>query len=526
MSRVTSGIRFFSRPVPAAILVTGAAFLFAAAATAAHGFPPPLEHDEFSYILGAETFKSGHLTNPTHPMWRHFETFHVLQQPTYNSKYPPANALVIAAGWAVTGRPIAGVWLSFAFMCVAMLWLLRAWLGPRWGLGISLAFTSWIALSYWSYSYWGGALAAGAGALVLGGVYRIVRGQGSARNAIALGLGLVLLANSRPYEGLLLAIPVLAVLGRWLWRNRGRAKSVLLSLGAVGVAGLFCMGTYNRAVTGSWHKLPYTTYQQARGGAPLFIWQQPYHIAPNPDLALRSFMAWEDSTYRAARTVRGRTDYATSVVNEFGTLVVPLSLLLPLLLIPIAMRSWWIRFAVITTVWTIAGMSLPSYFFPHYAAPLVGLILVVYGDCLRWLSRLHIGRTRAGHFLAAAIVCLWFLVGSPLATWNFMTSSDASSSGGISAEWPRQRQFIADTLSQHDQRNVVIVRYGSGHGAGNEWVYNAATIDASPVVWARDLGDAGNQPLVDYFRNRAVWIVEVNEDTGPYTVRPYLSHAP
>ena len=162
-------------------------------------------------------------------MWMHFESFHITMKPTYMSMYFPAQGMILAAGKVLTGHAWFGLLFVTALMCAAICWMLQAWLPPTWALlGGMLAVLHIGLFSYWINTYsGGGSVAALGGALVLGALPRLMRGA-RFRHGMLLALGIVLLATSRPYEGLLLCLPVAFVLGRWVLFGKNRPPAAVL----------------------------------------------------------------------------------------------------------------------------------------------------------------------------------------------------------------------------------------------------------------------------------------------------------
>lgn len=472
--------------------------------------PSPRVQDEFSYLLAADTLAHGRLVNPPHPMWVHFESMHVLVRPVYASIFPIAQEIVMAAGQVLTGYPWTGVWLSMGLMCAALCWMLQGWVSPGWALaGGALVAVRFGVFSYWMNSYYGGALAAIGGALVLGALPRVFRrrgGPGAWKDAALMGAGLAILANSRPYEGLVFSLPVAVALCVWMWRTKARIRAIAIPLVLILAATAAGMGYYSSRFSGNPFLMPYNLYRNTLTMAPHFMWQSPRPEPVYHHRVLRQFYTgWEMACYLYARADRSPHGLHDKAMGYWRFYLGPF-LTVPLVTIPWLWKRRRTRYLLLVGALFSAGLAAEVWDAPHYAAPAMGLALLVIIEALRHLRLWQWRGRNVGAFLVRAL-----LVGCVL--------SPVRPSGGEVAGHGENRARILHQLEATGERHLVIVRYQLDHDSGNEWVYNAADIDSAPVVWAREMDPVDNQKLLRHFAGRRVWLVE--PDAKPVRLSAY-----
>jgi len=489
--------------------------------------PIPSVHDEFSYLLAADTFAHGRLTNPPLPLQVFFETFHVNVFPTYQSKYPPAQGAVLAIG-QLLGHPWIGVLLSMTAMCGVITWMMQGWLPARWALlGGLLTAARFFGFSYWMDSYWGGAVAATGGALALGALPRLLRHH-RWRDGILLGLGIGILANSRPYEGMIFCLPLAGALGWWLLRDRrdrlpGARWRVVASISCMLVVTGAFMAYYNWRGTGNALLFPYVVNQRIYFSTPLFTWQEtepPRHYGNAQfDDYFNGLSRELQQTRRLTLTLRGIGQGVLRKLNDLQGFYLPTAFFLPVLAaLPWLLRNQKARFLLVVCACTAAGTFPVLWFLPHYAAPMTAAALGVSMIGLRYIRAWTVKGRRVGLGLSRALVISHLL---PVFLSLALVRGDLGLNS-FSPEWSSYRQQMEAQLESKSGQQLVLVRYTAQHNPEQEWVYNRADIGHAKVVWAREIPGEDLRPLFDYFRSRQVWLIEA--DTNPPKLETYPSH--
>ena len=533
-ARIERWFAWLARRRKLAVAAVGLAALFLRLALLpAFPIPLPFIPDDFSFLLAADTFAHGRLSNPTPAMWIHFESLHITLQPTYMSMYFPAQGLLLAAGKMLLGHPWYGILVSSALMCAAICWMLQAWLPPNWALlGGLLAVLRLGLFSYWINTYTGGStISALGGALVLGALPRFMRSP-TLRHGLLMAVGIVLLGSCRPYEGLLLCIPVALALGRWALFQKNRPATGLLIRSAVLplvliVAGGAWMGYYDYRAFGSPLTLPYTVDRATYAVTPYYIWQSKRAAPVYRHESLRRFYCdFEPQDAAGMQTFSGIAAKSLHKAREGIIFFAGAALLPPLIMLRRVFLDRRIRFLVLCVLILMAGMSIEVYMIPHYLAPFTAAI---YGIGLQAMRHLRVWKPEGRTFgltwvrlivtICVAMAGLRVFAGPLHLTPRKYPPSEWAWQWYGPGHFGVERAQIVARLEALPDKQLAIVRYSPSHYPLDEWVYNAADIDNSKVIWAREMDAANNLELIRHYSDRQVWLVQ--PDSQPATVSIY-----
>jgi hypothetical protein len=468
-----------------------------------HPVPSPTVYDEFGHLLVADTLLHFRLANPPHPLHQFFETFFVLQTPSYASIYPIGQGLTLAIGRAIFGLPWAGVLLSAAAMGALCYWMLRGWTSSGWALlGGTLAVIEFGPLNSWMNSYWGGGLAACGGCLVFGALPRL-RSGGRARAdssmGALLGLGIGIHWLCRPYETIFLVLSALLFLiPSWRSLAKPAIAAAIVLLPVIGVSLV-----HNKQVTGSWTTLPYQLSRYQYGVPAAFTWQtnpEPHlDLTREQRLQYKMQTSFRSSGPETSGSYLQRLEYRIRLYRFF--FIPPLYVALPFFFTKL--REFRFLWVALTLLLFALGVNFYPFFEVHYLGALTCLFVLV---SVTGLQQLPDNAARLIVFLCLAHFVFWY-------SRSFFDHPN-----------PERRVAVAEQLAQSPGKQLVFIRYGPQHIFQDEWVYNAADIDGSRVVWARDLGSSQDQELLHYYPDRTAWLLE--PDATPPRLSRYQADVP
>jgi len=360
--------------------------------------------------------------------------------------------------------------------------------------------------------------------LVLG-AFRRIAGKPTVRemrrrDAWLMGAGLLILANSRPFEGMILSLLVGTALVVLLVRRRGlsmRAFAVRLAAPVavmVAVTGVtICY--YNLRVTGDPLKLPHILYGEIYDPVPHFFWQPPRALRAYRHASLPNyFIGYQMAVYERQNSFG---ELPLTVVRKALFLAENyfqhVALALGLLALPFALkRNRWMQFAAtVLLLFFFVALVPVTYSQHHFSAPVLGLFFVLEMQALRHLRLWRMRGKRSGRFIVRAILVLCLAALALKAAR--LTRLDEENPAAY------QRAQIVRDLSRGEDRHLIVVRYSPQHDGHFEWVYNAADIDGAKVVWAREMDAAGNRKLLEYFKPRRLWLLEA--EAKPPALIPY-----
>jgi hypothetical protein len=287
------------------------------------------------------------------------------------------------------------------------------------------------------------------------------------------------------------------------------------------------LGYYNYRVFGNALTLPYKINRAQYASAPHFVFQSAravpaYRHKVMQDfytgLELRWFKDMQTPLGFLRKTVRKA---GTATLFYLGVLLFP-----PLMLLPKVLLDRRMRFLVITGGIGLIGLLVETWFIPHYAAPFTAGIYALLLQCMRHMRICKPRGRCAGLFLVRVTpgICVLLVVLRLIAGPLHIQLPAVKSLNPYGSQLAGlARTGIEKQLESYPGGQLAIVRYSPDHDTYGEWVYNAADIDNSKVVWAHEMGPMKDHALLSYYKDRSVWLVE--PDCDPPRVSPIKNAA-
>lgn len=461
-------------------------------AVSLHGLPVPYIHDEFTYLFAGETYSQLRLSNPSPPSPESFWSPHLLVEPTYSSKYPPAQGLFLAVGFWL-GNPFIGLMLSGVAAALALLWALRALVRPLPALAASATLVITVLVAgTWIRSYMGGLVAFASAALVLGFFLRLRQGTPNRTAFLALGIGLGGLFLSRPFEGAVVCLLCGSAYAPQIIAScraglRLFVRGCLIASIPLILALLF-QGALNLSVSGSVWRMPHSVYHAQYMSQPIFIWQhETVASKPSPRLAAveQSLLASGDWAAHVKLSAIGGY-YAIRAVGGVALLW------LVLISLPFLAYLQW-RLIAVLAAFPLLHAASNYVVLDYYFAPVAPIWFLAIGALFQ-VGFDRLGRPAVGLVAIAAVLVGLFLP-------RLLASPDAQTI--------HHHHDLVRALSERPP-GLVFVTYAPGTSNHLNIVYNDPQL-RNHALFVNELDQDSNCKVLDAFGGgRQIWRIEVS----------------
>ena len=515
------------RPFLSVTLLAGAAACARLSLSPFIGTPEPVIPDEPSLMLQAQTYLSGHLANHV-SLFPDFESVYVLLSPTYSSMYPVLRSFPLLVGYCLGIGPWGGVLLSMVALTVAVYWMVREWINANYAFIAALIIIIRYGLfGLWVNSYLGTAFTALGGVLLLGG-FKAVRSRPSLLNGAVLGLGVVILMTTRPYEGMVYALPFGAALVVHFIRSTRLDRRSLVPAGfaaAVLVAAGFGLTlAHNRAVTGDWKVAPYLLYRQTSGQVPVFLVESrdPGGEGHARYAPTQRGVNYDVTYYKRRETWAGILLTEVSRFRNNWNFYVGFALLTPFLVGIYALMGE--PTVLLAAAALVVGLSLETFDFATYAAPGLGFVTLAimagFRSLRQWRPLGYPYGLSLSRILPFVLVIISVIpLSSVLTGWSVYTYPQFS---GSTCCWLRPRSLhmtVADEVDRYGGRDLIIVDSGEQAAAKAEYVvFNDRDIGDEKTIWIYDDPEL-NQLAIDRYPGRRIWRLSWLDD-GAACLKP------